>query len=473
MDENDRRRIIILIIIIILIVIFLVLSSRRIMYRNRISSAGECIGDSDCPGNAYCDAGTCITPVAPPEPPCIEECALTLNSTTYPPGEFRELFMQSDGKVLAQTSQQLYRINPDGTLDTTFGVGGQFDMSQITSVAGVGSLPILGGIDIHDDGSIYLSFDVLGGTIPGPATGVAKIDPTDGSLDTSYGNPSYGFAWSFGTPSIIPGRWPVIVVMPDHTVIGLNDGTTYLSKVDPTGTIFDWSGTSLVPGGLNPDIEDIRLHNGMIYAAGWDVDNVLTYIVPFIFRCDQDFNIDTSYGVGGKWTFDYGPHIPPRPTDYVQTAFRGLFITDDGTAYLGGATVEFDGGTYYNQMLLKVLPDGTNTDTSFGNNGVYLASETPSWTEGGRSPIYVNQCTGEVLLTYYRRFTSPSVVDESIIDRIDGDGLLVEEIILPTPPGPFEYPENLIATPDQRLLYLQQGDDPNIRDLVCEYAALQ
>src|SRR5262249_27008903 len=95
--------------------------------------------------------------------------------------------LQSDGKIVAAGSANsasgtqfaLARYQPDGSLDPTFGGGGQV-------LTNFGGSAFAGGVVIQPDGKIVAVGTSVGGTSP-PRMAVARYN-ADGSLDPGFGS---------------------------------------------------------------------------------------------------------------------------------------------------------------------------------------------------------------------------------------------------------------------------------------------
>ena len=97
------------------------------------------------------------------------------------------LARQPDGKVLAASEYssdtwQLTRLNPDGSLDTSFGVNG-VALAQFTITSSTGTYPAPDAIAVQADGSI-----LVGGSMDeGGAPALCRFT-ANGQLDHSFGN---------------------------------------------------------------------------------------------------------------------------------------------------------------------------------------------------------------------------------------------------------------------------------------------
>jgi uncharacterized delta-60 repeat protein len=102
------------------------------------------------------------------------------------PGSYNEIWdmaLQADGKIVLSGNidsvSAVARLNPDGTLDTTFGTNG----AVTTLFSGQGGRSF--GVAIQADGKIVTAGTIFGGNASS-RFGVARYN-TDGSLDTTFG----------------------------------------------------------------------------------------------------------------------------------------------------------------------------------------------------------------------------------------------------------------------------------------------
>jgi uncharacterized delta-60 repeat protein len=104
--------------------------------------------------------------------------------------------LQADGKIVVNGTAQfpslgtsdlcLIRYNADGTLDTTFGSGGN-GIVTVPAPAGFLSVNVGRGVEIQSDGKIVAGGNIINSATGVATTGVLRMNP-DGSVDTSYGN---------------------------------------------------------------------------------------------------------------------------------------------------------------------------------------------------------------------------------------------------------------------------------------------
>jgi uncharacterized delta-60 repeat protein len=142
----------------------------------------------------------------------------------YSPGSFDPkmgMALQTDGKILLVGATTLARFNPDGTLDTSFGTGGQvavpfnqsgFDTAQDVAVQADGKIVVVGlttsSVTFNDDFAL------------------ARFN-ADGTLDTSFGSGGKVTTDFFG--SVDQARR--VRIMPDGKILVAGSAVKVLSSI--------------------------------------------------------------------------------------------------------------------------------------------------------------------------------------------------------------------------------------------------
>lgn len=190
------------------------------------------------------------------------------------------LVIQEDGKIVAGaisiTAQlQLSRYNVDGTVDTSYGLGGV----ATTSIPGVSFGGGTSAIILQQDGKIIIS----GWSTPtGPV--VARFD-TMGFLDPSFGNASFGVPGVFqAAPS---GSVTSLVLQADSKVIlsgTSSTGTNFqIERITSNGAVdTSWNGTGFTNAPLGNSIASTIQSNGYFIAAGSDIAHALFEVARYI-----------------------------------------------------------------------------------------------------------------------------------------------------------------------------------------------
>jgi uncharacterized delta-60 repeat protein len=294
---------------------------------------------------------------------------------------------------------ELIRLNPDGTLDQTFGVGGvsliQPNLSDSFS-----------SFAIEPDGKIIVAAYELnsgkGYTVP---TGLDWP-----SYSFNAGKPEYDFVWqdsglglinvnadgtvdsSFSAGTIpgfqldsmsVDGTLGGVTVQPDGKILvtgeaeGLGNSTIFVARYNTDGTL----DASFNANGSTPGVATTSLSNGptQFYAYGYGmisaiaVDGAGHVVVAGdqsagldVFRFNADGSVDKSFGTNGVVNCSAGPDM--------NEFFTSMAIQSDGKLVLEAWLAPTFGGSdspYSTNGLdlIRLNQDGSY-DTSFGNQGV-------------------------------------------------------------------------------------------------------
>ncbi|MEV7691668.1 calcium-binding protein [Streptomyces bungoensis] len=232
--------------------------------------------------------------------------------------------VQPDGKIVAvgfSTASgpddfALARYNPDGSLDTSFGTGG-----KVTTDFGV--TDEIEGVALQADGKI-----VAAGWSGGPGGydfALARYG-TDGSLDASFGTGGKVTTDFGGTYDQAFG----VALQNDGKIVaaGLSGGDFALARYDSGGSLdasFGTGGTVTTDFGADDQAEGVSVQtDGKIVAAGWSAASGSADFA--LARYDTDGTLDASFGTGGKVTTDFGG----------SDAAEGVALQTDGKIVAAG-----------------------------------------------------------------------------------------------------------------------------------------
>src|SRR3989440_4347731 len=255
------------------------------------------------------------------------------------------------------------RYNPDGTLDKTFGVGGkvQTDFPGLAAVAS--------SVVVQPDGKIV----VAGGAFPlFTFLGDFKVVRynSNGSLDTSFGD------GGIVTSTFPEGSYASDVALaPDGKIIaagtvfvdfipGESSNTDFaLARYNPDGspdTTFGNGGqvsTDFV--GLEDDAFSVLIQpDGKIVAVG-SANNPATYYDFAAVRYLSNGTIDTTFGVAGKVSTDFGDQNFDRA--------RSAVLQPNGSIVAAGFAISQNGGVQ-NFAVARYTSSGI-LDTTFSRDG--------------------------------------------------------------------------------------------------------
>src|SRR5213080_1251049 len=283
--------------------------------------------------------------------------------------------IQSDGKlvVVGTTYKQndysnedfaVARYNTDGTLDSTFGRGGKVhtDFPDLAAVAS--------SVVIQPDGKIV----VAGGAFPlftfAGNFEVVRYNP-NGSLDTSFGN------GGIVTTNFPQGSYAFdVALQPDGKIIaagtvfvdfnpGDSSNTDFaLARYNPDGTPDTTFGNGGQVStdflGLEDDAFSVLIQpDGKIVAVG-SANNPATYYDFAAVRYLSNGTIDTTFGVAGKVSTDFGDQNFDRA--------HSAALQPDGRIVAAGFAISQNGGVQ-NFAVARYTSNGV-LDTSFGTDGM-------------------------------------------------------------------------------------------------------
>lgn len=236
----------------------------------------------------------------------------------------------------------LARYNPDGSLDTGFGLNG-----QVTTPTGPG----LNAVQVQKDGKIVGAGELNGFTL-------VRYN-SDGSLDGSFGGDGVTTNGPAGQPH-------AMTLQPDGKIVvaGQTTGGTpafELARYGTNGaldTSFGGGGSVLTPIGFGASIaEAVALQgDGKIVAAGASQGSSVYFALA---RYQTNGALDTSFGTLGKVLTDFGP-------GNLGEGFA-VAIQPDGRIVIAGV---FDNGNYY-FALARYTTSGA-LDTTFGSGGTVI-----------------------------------------------------------------------------------------------------
>ena len=308
--------------------------------------------------------------------------------------------VQPDGKIVAvggsgsNSALTVVRLNPDGTLDATFGAGGKV----VTSSSSIEAHSAR--VVVEPDGKIAVAGQKLGtGIDPGTFFRITDVLVeqflADGTPDTSFG--------SGGMVDLPADRYlglGALASLPDgRLILGGSTVTTpaydpahgvYVSSSAPAAVrlnldgspdpSFGIGGLAKVPFSVNgrsvTTIDAIAIQpDGKILLGGHAITDVVypegagtieNDTEGLVIRLDTDGRLDASFG---------GPNaggivaIPPDLSDPSATGFAsvvGLAIQSDGKVV---AAIGSSEGLFGGSAVVRLAPDGT-FDPTFGQGGV-------------------------------------------------------------------------------------------------------
>jgi uncharacterized delta-60 repeat protein len=283
--------------------------------------------------------------------------------------------VQADGKlvVVGQTYKHndyttedfvVARYNTDGTLDNTFGSGGRVR----TDFPGLAAVP--SSVIIQPDGKIV----VAGGAFPlftfAGNFELVRYNP-NGSLDTSFGNNgivtttfpegSYASAVALQSDGKIVAAGTIFVDFipgePSNTDLAL---ARYNQDGTPDATFGNGGQVTTDFVGMEDDAFSVLIQpDGKIVAVG-SANDPATYYNFAAVRYLSNGTIDTTFGVGGKVSTDFGA----RGFDRAHSAA----LQADGSIVAAGFAISAN-GISQNFAVARYTSSGV-LDTTFSRDGI-------------------------------------------------------------------------------------------------------
>ena len=326
--------------------------------------------------------------------------------------EGRSVALQSDGKILeggiSAGHFSLIRLNPDGSLDTSF----DFDGKVIFSV---GSGNDIDNSDVlQSDGKILLT-GYSSGSSGNEDFSLIRLNP-DGSLDTTFDGDGkvtipVGSGSDWCNSAALQSDGKIVLA-------GTSEGDFSIVRLNANGgldTSFDGDGKAIISVEAYFDVCNSVLlqSDGKIVLAG------TSYVGFSLIRLNSDGSLDASFGSNGKAVIMVG-----TGGDHGQS----VVLQSDGKIVVAGYSY-VNGGSSDEFSLIRLNPDGS-LDTSFDGDGKVII---PVGTGNDVGNSVVLQSDGKIVLTGYSDGSSGNSdfslirlnVDGSLDTSFDGDGKVI------------------------------------------------
>jgi uncharacterized delta-60 repeat protein len=277
----------------------------------------------------------------------------------------RGVAVQADGKIVVAGDSGgdfgLARYNDDGSLDTTFGVGGKVvtDFGQITDRAGAvviqGEKIVVAGYTSPSAGGV---FDPTGRAVN---FALARYN-ANGSLDTSFdgdGKVVTDFGLEEVALAVAIQGGKIVVAGTQHTNIStqINFAVARYNDDGSLDTTFDGDGMVVTDIGANDFGQALATEGEQIVVAGYTSATVNPGSSDnfALARYNTDGSLDTSFDGDGRVVTDFG-----GADEAFGLAFQAGKIVAAGYSFPSGGTHDF--------ALARYNADGS-LDTSFDGDG--------------------------------------------------------------------------------------------------------
>lgn len=268
----------------------------------------------------------------------------------------RAMALQPDGKILVGGQGEvplpfafaLFRLNPDGSTDTTFGSNGLLSLIFGTESSAY-DIVVLSDGKILVSGEVFLDNSFL----------LVRLNP-NGSLDNTFGNGGSVRA-KMGT-SVAPAGAAAIAIQPDGKIVaaGYSFDAWAIARFHPDGQFdndFSNDGKILLnfTEATEKAVDVVLQPDGKILVAG--ARSHISGPTSIVARLNPDGTPDTTFGTGANGIV--------QPLQEVNLA-SSLVLDASGKILIAGTKLLFPGNDI---IVIRLNPDGSN-DTSFGVGGI-------------------------------------------------------------------------------------------------------
>lgn len=264
------------------------------------------------------------------------------------------MLLQTDGKIIAVGSDgaklAVYRLNTNGTLDTSFGTGGKF-------VLNLSAASQANDVLIQPDGKIVLAGFINNISGEGMVS-LVRLN-TNGTLDTTFNSvgyvsiPGVYVGGTHGMAAALQSDGKIVV---GGHILGVIGGG-FLGRFNSNGAI-DGELTA-----IDFKVADIALQtDGKIVCAGYTAtgSNLPVFAVM---RRKADKTADTTFGTSGLITIDWG--------NLGRSEAKSLIIEPDGRILIGG--LSFPTAQAPQASIVRLNATGF-LDVGFGNDGKVISN---------------------------------------------------------------------------------------------------
>lgn len=329
------------------------------------------------------------------------------NSNVYTGGE--GMALQTDGRILILTSKSILRLNPDGSLDPSFNGSGKITINSPQVSLGAAA------IALQSDGKILVTGE-------GSTSFLLLRYNADGSVDTSFNGGGVGQtpAFTFGGTA---DYGSCIAVQSDGKIIV--GGSAYvnssrkndfaLARWNQDGTLdSSFGGTGKVItayGNADDRIHGIALAaDGKIFVAG-RTGNTNSHSRITVAKFNTDGSLDGAFGTGIVTAL-----IGAGNVDEVA---RAIAIQNDNKIVVGGYYYSTQSSSDKPQFVLVRFNTNGTLDSTFSGDGKFATVVGPG---GGWGYCMALQGDGKILLAGHASVTGSS--DGFGLIRVNTNGSL-------------------------------------------------
>jgi uncharacterized delta-60 repeat protein len=332
----------------------------------------------------------------------------------------RAVTVQADGRILAvgyavnldgsPVGVVVKRFNSDGSLDSSFGTGGQEVISTM-------NLAQANAVALQADGKIVLAGDAT--SSGGSTFAVVRLN-TDGSLDTTFNQTGIvvtglnqqdvanGVAIQGDGRIVASGMTTPTNGLSEFALVRYNTDGSLDAGFGQGGKVFTIFGAANGSSALSVFLQSDQ----KIIAGGYAIFNSSTGTDFALARYNTDGSADTGFGSGGQVTIDF-PGAQPVTINAVTIQADGKIIAAGNVAVADPSSIGFVAVARFNS-------DGS-LDTTFGKAG-WATFDVAGF--GGSAAAVAFQPDGKIVVAGKASVNSNRASFELMVGRLNADGSL-------------------------------------------------
>ncbi|HEY0545979.1 MAG TPA: FG-GAP-like repeat-containing protein [Pyrinomonadaceae bacterium] len=333
-----------------------------------------------------------------------------------------DMVLQPDGKIVAVGPAYrgyrfgLARYNPDGSLDSSFGTGG----TVTTFFPGAFVYGYPRAVVLQTDGKIVVAGDYVVTNTSTSADFLLVRYNTDGSIDSSFGtsgtvrtdfNGNNDHAYDM----LIQPDGKIIVIGHSYYINSEQYYDFSLARYNSNGSLdtsFGVGGKASANFGYGDEgYCGVLLANGKILVGGLS-RSVGTLDDQAVVRFNANGSVDTSFGTSGRAT------VETVASSQFDTAY-GIAVQPDGKIVVVGST--YTGEALFRMTMSRFNADGS-IDSGFGTGGKVVTFFLSGSNSGARAVAI--QPDGKILLVGYTDVTNSTFTPDKnlALARYNTDG---------------------------------------------------
>lgn len=292
------------------------------------------------------------------------------------------------------------RFNADGTVDNTFGTNG-FTSTRFGNIQDGGNEVII----LQNGKLVVVGFVTISSNFIDRSFGIARYN-ANGTLDTSFGNGGM-VTTSMSSRGDEPRR---VHELPNGKILVTgysNNGTIATMtavRYNENGSLDASYGSGgiaahAIGSGSSTGRQSILLSDGKLLMCGYSIVDDVS-VITFI-RINEDGSLDTTFGTDGVIQLQDG--LTSLASSF-KNSISDIFVQQDGKMVISGTRRNANGDD--DIVLIRLLPDFT-MDEEFGSGGVVFVDQIGSYGWELSTAVGM-QSNGRILVSGYYSVSSIS-----------------------------------------------------------------